>query len=269
MPLEPLSPAAFAFIAQAEKAFARLLECAHPEMHLGGKLLYAGNLDEPARSFTVGASMAGAATLAACADAAAAKNAMRSGQVDFLVNSLDEALRILKNQLRKREAVAVCLSAAPAAVEAEMHARGVAPDLSLSRDLSGTFAQARELRGDPDRASDAGSAASAARREEEEKTWLTWRVTGSPALWLPKLDALVLNCLAPDDHAGRRWLERAPRYLGRLAQNVRTLHTASCTAGQITARFRRALSTGEIGPTIEFILGPWPTAHPVSLVPRS
>ena len=34
---------------------------------------------------------------------------MRDGVIDFLVTSLDEALRILKNEMRKRTAVAVCV----------------------------------------------------------------------------------------------------------------------------------------------------------------
>ena len=77
----------------------------------------------------VAANIAGAATLVATADRAAQRQAIRDGVADFLVNSLDEALRILKNQLRKRETVAVCVGLAPEAVEREMKERGVAPDL--------------------------------------------------------------------------------------------------------------------------------------------
>ncbi len=80
------------------------------------------------------ANIAGAASLVATADRAAQKQAIRDGVADFLVNSLDEALRILKNQLRKRETVAVCVGLAPEAVEREMQERGVLPDL-LRRDV--------------------------------------------------------------------------------------------------------------------------------------
>ncbi len=45
------------------------------------------------------------------------------------MTSLDEALRILKNEIRKRETVAVCVAAAPETVEREMLERGVLPDL--------------------------------------------------------------------------------------------------------------------------------------------
>jgi hypothetical protein len=266
MPLEPLSADAFAFIAQVENAFAGLMHFAahkkepgHSQSGLGGKLLYAGNLDPSGRAFTVAAVIAGAATLAATADPAAAKQAMRMGQVDFLVNSLDEALRILKNQVRRRETVAVCVSLAPASIEAEMRARGVVPDLSFSQDLHGALTDARQAKPAPRHENLDG--------DEEEKIWLTWRVAGSPALQLPKLDALALDSLAAEDHAARRWLERAPRVLGRLVQNARTLRTHPQTADEILARFRNAVSSGEIPTAVEITWGPWGSSPAQSLVP--
>jgi hypothetical protein len=247
MPLEPLSPAAFAFIAQVEEIYARLLEGAQP--NLGGTLLYAGDLDEPGRAFTVAASIAGAAALAASADPSPAKQAMRLGQIDFLVNSLDEALRILKNQVRKHETVAVCVSLAPAALEGEMRARGVIPDFSLRG--GSRFANWR----------------AAAPAEQEEKTWLTWRVADSPAHWLPKLDGLALDSLAPEDRSARRWIERAPHYLGRLTQNIHTLHASPLTAERILDRFRAGLHAGGIAVSIEITIGTWGDSPAQSLSP--
>ena len=76
----------------------------------------------------IAGNVAGCATLAATAEPAAQKQAIRDGVVDFLVTSLDEALRILKNEIRKRATVAVCVGA-PSTVEREMIERGVLPDL--------------------------------------------------------------------------------------------------------------------------------------------
>src|SRR5664279_3235111 len=92
--------------------------CVQPT--LGGQLFYVGELDEPGRAFAVAANIAGAATLSASAQTTALRHAQREGAIDFLVNSLDEALRILKNEIRKREAVAVSVSLAPADIEADM-----------------------------------------------------------------------------------------------------------------------------------------------------
>jgi hypothetical protein len=289
MPLEPLSPAAFAFIAQVEEAFAGLMCCAapgnesgqnesgqnesgqnepgqnessHNDSGLGGKLLYAGNLDESGRAVTAAAAIAGAATLAACADPAAAKQAMRDGIVDFLVNSLDEALRILKNQVRKRETVAVCVSLAPAVIEAEMRERGVVPDLSFSQEFRGTATRVQDSASTAARGQDLPAARAQGQRlrAEEEKIWLTWRVAASPALWLPKLNSLALDSLALDDIAARRWLQRAPRVLGRVAQNARTLHTSQARADAILARLQDAVTSGEIPVPVEITRGPWPSS---------
>ena len=136
MALEPQSSAAFEFVELVARAYAGLIQTAlaDRETGLGGKLFYAGELDGEGRALVVAANIAGAASLVATADRAAQKQAIRDGVADFLVNSLDEALRILKNQLRKRETVAVCLGLAPEAVEREMQERGVLPDL-LRRDV--------------------------------------------------------------------------------------------------------------------------------------
>ncbi len=111
------------------------------EPSLGGRLLYAGELDDEGRVVVLAGNIAGCATLAATADIAAQKQAIRDGVVDFLVTSLDESLRILKNEVRKKGTVAVCVAASPEEIEQQMLERGVEPDLtreSASKDRAGT-----------------------------------------------------------------------------------------------------------------------------------
>src|ERR1035437_3667290 len=109
--------AALEFALQVERCYAGLILAAghgpDAEPSLGGKLLYTGPLDAQASALLVAANIAGAASLTVSAEAAAGKQAIRDGVVDFLVTSLDEALRILKNEIRKRETVAVCVALAP------------------------------------------------------------------------------------------------------------------------------------------------------------
>ena len=57
------------------------------------------------------------------------KRRLKSGYCDFMVNSLDEALRILKNALRKKENVSVGLVGNCADVIPELAERGVVPDI--------------------------------------------------------------------------------------------------------------------------------------------
>jgi urocanate hydratase len=96
---------------------------------LGGKLLYAGELNSQGRNLLYAANIAGAASLATSADPAVQRQAIRDGVIDFLVTSLEEALRILKNEIRKHQPVSVGISADPHWLAAQMLDRGVLPDL--------------------------------------------------------------------------------------------------------------------------------------------
>jgi hypothetical protein len=236
---DPNSSAALDFTVQVESLYAALLRLANPEQpnpeqpDLGGKLFYAGELVPGCRALLVAANIAGAASLAASADVAAQKQAIRDGVADFLVNSLDEALRILKNEIRKRETVAVCIASAPQAVEQEMLDRGVLPDL-IPPIEPGLRAPCEAL--------------------------LCWRVASAPAQWLPKVDSIALNCLKDnggfDSGRARRWLRQAPRYLGRLAQGSRILRCESKVAQEIVTRVRGAVERGEIAVEVETRLLP-------------
>ena len=165
------------------------------EPDLGGRLLYAGELDQDGRALIVAANIAGAASLCATADQQQQKQGVRDGIVDFLVTSLDEALRILKNEIRKRAPVAVCIAAPGAEIEAQMAERGVLPDLWRA----GVIQHDSPVHADV--------------------ALVSWSVSAAPARWMPKLDAFALTCLDPGAGSARRWLRMAPRYLGRLAQS--------------------------------------------------
>ena len=202
----------FAFPLLVDHFYPSLMQYApSAEAGLGGRLLYAGNLDREARALMVAANIAGAASLAAAADAAAGKQAIRAGVADFLVTDLDEALRILKNEIRKREAVAVCVAAPPEAIEREMLERGVLPDLVRGLGLADGSGGVRTFGGDPMLVEPLSAAAA--------ESLLTWSVDEAPAQWLPRLDALAMDCLALDEspsaQIARRWLRFAPRYCSR------------------------------------------------------
>lgn len=245
MAINPNLPAPFEFPLQVERFYAALISAVdadfvpHAEPGLGGKLLYAGELDAEARALLVAANIAGAGSLAATADAAAQKQAIRDGVVDFLVTSLDEALRILKNEIRKRETVAVCVALAPETPEAdfarEMLERGVLPDL-VRPGAAGSAEGTGFLRQGALRVETAAPG--------ESLALLTWKVAAAPALWLPKLDAIALDSLSrdlsPAAFAARRWLRLAPRYLGRLGQGVRLLRCGEQTALRFLERVERA-----------------------------
>jgi urocanate hydratase len=209
------------------------------EPNLGGKLIYAAELDPQGRALVVAANIAGGASLSASSDPVAQKQAVRDGVADFLVHSLDEALRILKNEIRKRNPVAVCVAAAPSAVEIEMQERGVQPDihrnsLIVRRDDLDRI-EARHLV--------PGSA--------ENRTLLSWSVDSMPARWLPRLDAIAIDCLKLDAGAARRWLRLSPRYLGRTAQGVRVLFGEREFTNRFVEQVRQGVRRGEIGAEVQ------------------
>jgi hypothetical protein len=220
-----------------------------PERGLGGKLLYAGELDGAGSALVVAANIGGAATLTASANVATQKQAIRDGVIDFLVTSLDEALRILKNELRKGETVAVCVGKPPEEIEDEMVERGVRPDLLPPGTLDAPRYEAFLIEGarqiDP----------VAAGRGE---TVLTWSVIGAQAHWLPRLDALASECLGGsqghEDWAARRWLRLAPRYLGRLAHGVRLMRSKTSAAHCFVERVRHQMESCEIVVPVEIRL---------------
>lgn len=123
------------------------------------------------------ARIAGAASLLMAGDPGEARLALRTGAVDFLVTSLEEALRILKNDLRRKSPVGVCLRAPEAEALRACVDRGVQPD------YLGAPEAALEARG--------------ARR-------IAWR-----------LEPEKREREARDDAARDHWLRWAPATLGR------------------------------------------------------
>ena len=125
------------FSAAAEKHFGGSLE---------GKLVVSGGMGGMGGAQPLAATMAGAAFLGIEVDAERIKKRLKTGYCDFMVNTLDEALRILKNAIRKKQGVSVGLVGNCADVVPELASRGVVPDLltdqtSAHDPLNGYIAQ--------------------------------------------------------------------------------------------------------------------------------
>src|SRR5262252_2594110 len=75
------------------------------------------------------ATLNGAAFLGIDVDPERIKRRVKTGYCDVMVNNLDEALRILKNAVRTREATSVGLVGNCADVIPELARRGIVPDL--------------------------------------------------------------------------------------------------------------------------------------------
>src|ERR1700749_1062107 len=124
---------------------------------LAGKLIVSGGMGGMGGAQPLAATMTGACFLGIDVDAERIKKRLKTGYCDFMVNNLDEALRILKNSIRKKEAISVGLIGNCADVIPELAERGVLPDIltdqtSAHDPLNGyvpngmTLEQALELR---------------------------------------------------------------------------------------------------------------------------
>ncbi len=96
---------------------------------LGGRLVASGGMGGAGGAMALAATLRGAAFLGIEADPERIKRRLKSGYVDVMVNDLDEALRILKNAVRKREPASVGLVGNCAEVIPALALRGVVPDL--------------------------------------------------------------------------------------------------------------------------------------------
>jgi urocanate hydratase len=124
---------------------------------LAGKLIVSGGMGGMGGAQPLAATMTGAAFLGIDVDPERIKKRLKTGYCDFMVTTLDEALRILKNAVRKKENVSVGLVGNCADIVPELAERGVVPDIltdqtSAHDPLNGyvpngmTFEEALELR---------------------------------------------------------------------------------------------------------------------------
>ena len=182
------------------------------EQGLGGKLLYSGEICHPDCALLYAANIAGSASISASADPATQRQALRDGAIDFLVTSLEEALRILKNEIRKHNTVSVGVGIAPAALVSEMLNHGVLPDLlgPQTPDLFGAQqkqfevfqAQGAIQLGFPELILRSGAAA--------KLTYARWSAERNFARWLPLLDKCAQSVVPAQDNVRQRWLQLAP-----------------------------------------------------------
>jgi urocanate hydratase len=207
------SPSIEEELASVYRLYASLAAGLDPEFGLGGKLLYAGNLDASASRLLRAANVAGADSLVASADADILRKALRDGVIDFMVTTLDEALRILKNEIRKRQTVAVGVNRPPDLTESEMLERGVLPDLLPPEPFaSGHFGRFISL----------GSRRAQNRPLPSGRTFITVARPADSPHHREQFDAALLEFLAQDDHANCRWFRLSPRFMPSSGRNFRS-----------------------------------------------
>lgn len=200
----------FPEIAAVYARFAALMDLS---ADVGGWLMLYSGLDRDGIAVGMAGNIAGAASLGIEPDATRAKAALRAGICDFVVNNLDEALRILKNEIRKKQPVSVVVTTDVDATITEIVERGLQPEVVAFPVRALMERGATLIEGEP----------------QSDMETVTWSVASEPTRWLPVVDALAAASVG-NAGARRRWIEASPRYLGRAFAGQRYVRMAGAEA---------------------------------------
>jgi len=193
----------------------------------GGQLILSIGLDLNGTALSIAANIAGAVSLAIDNDLSRLRDATRTGAVDFTVTTLDEAVRAMKNEVRKQTPLSVALNADPIRTLAEILERGLAPQLFVTFfPLSSEITQAAatlhslgatliDLSEAPEPPPGFQSSHSLLTPLVESRGWNLQTFTFDTTAGLRTFDTEALRLLPPEDSLRRRWLEAAPRILQR------------------------------------------------------
>lgn len=197
--------------------------------------------------FAVAAAIAGGAVLGIDPDAEHLKTAVRDGSCDFMVNTLDEALRILKNELRKGTTVSVCLEGNPSVVLSTMVEHGVQPDLvadvpESSHSKSGVERSA--LQQMIERGAVAFTPSDQAISGSPASDSIVW--TAATPGDLRRLDAIACDLLSVEDRTRRLWLERAEQFFYRQPRPERVFAMQREERERLVEAFQAARLSGAI-----------------------
>jgi urocanate hydratase len=191
-------------------------------------------LDPAGSALSIAANIAGAVSLIIDNDLTHIREAIRAGAVDFTVTTLDEAIRAMKNEIRKGSPLSVALSADPVLALDDVLGRGLAPQLFASflpthsriEDAAHTLATLGadliDFTASPPAAGFQASGALVGPLLERHG-WTLRIFTFETQAALRSFDARVLSLLPPEDVMRRRWIEAGRSILPRDASPNRAL----------------------------------------------
>ncbi|WP_158794083.1 hypothetical protein [Granulicella sp. L60] len=199
----------------------------------GGSLILACGLNLQGSALALASNIAGAVCLSIEDNPATLKDAIRSGSCDFIVNTLDEALRAIKNEIRKHLPLSAGLQGSPTTILQEIIERGVSPQLFADLTRNPTHAAAiavlqsqgtliadlADLEShEPTSSAPTPNALNAEAHLTailHQQNWHLGTFTFPTPAAQRAFDTHALSLLPAGDHLRRRWLNAAPRILQR------------------------------------------------------
>jgi urocanate hydratase len=221
----------------------------------GGAFILSLGLSPAGTALPIASNIAGAVSLSIDHDPDHLRAVVRSGAVDFVVNSLDEAVRAMKNEVRKHAPLSVALSAPPLHTLEEILARGLAPQLfssflppdakilTAAEHLHSLGAELVDFSDDPAHAPRPWFRQSAAILEPllTSRSWAMRTLSFDSPAQLRHFDHLALASLPPDDLLRRRWIEAAARILQRQRPPHRCLWLSPKEEQDLSAELSRGI----------------------------
>jgi Urocanase Rossmann-like domain len=212
------------------RRYLRLQTLAGSHWHgsLAGRLIACAGFGRQGAEISLAATISGGVFLGIEPDAQQLKTAIRSATCDFMVNTLDEALRALKNEVRKQTPLSVGLHADISSTLEAMVERGVQPDL-----IANTQADTSPADGVLERKPSIGAKGGAALRQlagrgaieilfDNDADEIAQNSGSIEIIWstdkladMPQLDQAALKWLPQNDFIRRRWLEQAGKFFYR------------------------------------------------------
>jgi urocanate hydratase len=212
---------------QTLRAFT-ILHQLHPKW--GGSLILNIGLNPEGSALALASNIAGAVCLTLEPDPAIARAALRTGACDFVVNTLDEALRALKNEVRQKRPLSVGLEANPSSTLQELLARGVAPQL-VATTITDPALTVFQSEGTPilslaDNLAIPGAinTANLLNNLLYQTHWTPHDLTFSDTQTLRDFDTRALALVPDEDTLRRTWLTSAPRLFSRERPPHRVLY---------------------------------------------
>jgi len=206
---------------------------------IAGRLVLSLGFEKEGMELALATTIAGGTFLGIEPESDALKSAVRNASCDFMVNTLDEALRVLKNEIRKRAPLSTGLLGSPANLLPEIAERGVQPDLIANltperfalRDPSRAAWDQILERGVQQFPADFHESAELLAREE-----VRWTATSPQDM--RRMDTIALQAIPATDTIRRQWLEHAARYF-RHAPLERVVHLSGEERAKIFEALRR------------------------------
>ncbi len=200
----------------------------------GGSLILNIALNPQGSALALASNIAGAVCLTLEEDPATARASLRSGAADFVVNTLDEALRAIKNEIRQHRPLSVALQGNLAPNLEELLERGIAPQLfSNSAAIVPNYAHRFQATGaliinlnnpttEPEEPQTL-VASTLIDAISHDRHWTIHELQFSDSATLRSFDTQAAAILPANDLLRRTWLTSAPRLFTRERPPTRAL----------------------------------------------